>query len=340
MDRLASFPLVGLPDPWDRLIVATAIKLPLPLVTRGPSLRNTGAVQTICNGCRAGISGRAVRPPKPIAPRRASPPATRTQGRMLAVHHGPGAAGVTIDEFESQLVVPAAAPPFSGIELKDEHEPVRRFFHQAVAEGTPAAVSVRLRMRGHIKIGRWIPFRARQVLAPHRGLLWSARAAGVIAGWDRYFDGAGAMRWKLGGLFTVAQAEGPDVLTSAAGRAAGEAIWLPTALLPRYGVEWSALDTNRIEYRYTLDNVPLRVQYEVDASGRIHSLVFDRWGDPDNSGPHWRTCSFGGEVTEYGTYGGLSIPTAGRVGWRFGTDQWPDGEFFRFRITGLELLGL
>lgn len=47
MDRLASFPLTGLPDPWDRLIVATAMQLDLPLVTRDRAIRNTGAVQTI-----------------------------------------------------------------------------------------------------------------------------------------------------------------------------------------------------------------------------------------------------------------------------------------------------
>lgn len=47
MDLLASFPLAGLPDPWDRLIVATAMQLDLPLVTRDRAIRNTGVAQTI-----------------------------------------------------------------------------------------------------------------------------------------------------------------------------------------------------------------------------------------------------------------------------------------------------
>ena len=47
MGRLASFPLAGLPDPWDRLIVATAMQLNLPLVTRDRAIGNTGAVHTI-----------------------------------------------------------------------------------------------------------------------------------------------------------------------------------------------------------------------------------------------------------------------------------------------------
>jgi hypothetical protein len=29
-------------------------------------------------------------------------------------------------------------------------------------------------------------------------LLWQARVAGVISGYDRYLDGAGEMAWRLG----------------------------------------------------------------------------------------------------------------------------------------------
>jgi hypothetical protein len=79
------------------------------------------------------------------------------------------------------------------------------------------------------------------VLNPHHGFVWAARAAGVIAGSDRYLDGQGSldgqgrMDWKLLGLVTVAHADGQDVSRSAAGRAGAEAVWLPTALLPRFG---------------------------------------------------------------------------------------------------------
>ena len=29
---------------------------------------------------------------------------------------------------------------------------------------------------------------------------------------------------------------------------------------------------------------------------------------------------------------------AGRLGWPFGTDRWPDGELFRYRITDLDFV--
>jgi hypothetical protein len=106
--------------------------------------------------------------------------------------------------------------PLSDAGLEGLPEPVRRLA-QAIAPGTPLATSARLRMRGRIKVGRWLPFRAHQVLNPHHGFVWTARAAGVIAGSDRHLDGDGGMEWKLAGLLTVAHAQGPDVARSAAG---------------------------------------------------------------------------------------------------------------------------
>jgi hypothetical protein len=137
-------------------------------------------------------------------------------------------------QAERRLLRPAERGTFTSEELDGLPEPARRHLTQAITPGTPLATSARLRMRGRIKIGRWLPFRARQVLDPHHGFVWAARTAGMITGSDRYVDGAGGMDWKLAGLVTVLHADGPDVSRAAAGRAGAEAIWVPTALLPRY----------------------------------------------------------------------------------------------------------
>ena len=129
----------------------------------------------------------------------------------------------TID-LEGRLLRPASPERFGPAELDGLPEPVRRHLAQAIAPGTPLATAARLRMRGAIKVGRWLPFKARQVLSPHHGFVWAARAAGLIAGSDRYLEGAGAMEWKLAGLVTVAAGGGPDVSRSAAGRAGAEGV--------------------------------------------------------------------------------------------------------------------
>jgi hypothetical protein len=244
-----------------------------------------------------------------------------------------------LSELEGRLLRAAEPGTFSETELEGLPEPVRRHLVQAIAPGTPLAVSARLRMRGHIKVGRWLPFRARQLLSPHHGFVWAARVAGgVIAGADRYVDGAGGMGWKLAGLVTVAHADGPDPSRSAAGRAAAEGMWVPTALLPRFGVRWKAGGPEEVSASYRIGQVPIELRYRLDGRGRILSFVFDRWGDPDGSGTFtWHP--FGGEITGYRTFDGVTIPAAGRAGWFFGTDRWPASEFFRYQITDLRLVG-
>jgi hypothetical protein len=66
-------------------------------------------------------------------------------------------------------------------------------------------------------------------------------------------------------------------------------------------------------------------------------VVFDRWGEPRGGTGPWGLHPFGGEISSYATFDGLSIPSAGRFGWFFGSDRWSQGEFFRYQITGLRL---
>jgi hypothetical protein len=112
-------------------------------------------------------------------------------------------------------------------------------------------------------------------------------------------------------------------------------MWLPTAALPRFGVQWTAARDDDIACRHRLDDVEVQVRYRLDADARIVSVCFDRWGDPAGTG-QYGFHPFGGDVTRYGSFGGISIPVAGRMGWGYGTDGWPKGEFFRYRITALD----
>lgn len=240
-------------------------------------------------------------------------------------------------EAERRVVQPAEPGAFSTGELDGLPAPVSRHLTAAVAPGTPLARTARLRMRGRIRIGAWLPFRAHEVISPHTGFVWSARAAGVISGSDRYVDGAGVADWRLAGLVPVMHADGPDVTRSAAGRAGGEAVWVPTALLPRFGVAWTAESDRRISARFTVGAVPIEIHLLLDALGRAASFTFARWGDPDGSGD-WGWYPFGGDVTEHRKFGGLTVPAAGRIGWFPGSVGWTTGEFFRYRITDLRLV--
>lgn len=219
-------------------------------------------------------------------------------------------------------------------ELEELAPPVRRYLEHSGATETAAAA--RIEMRGEIRLGRWLPFRARQLLAPRYGTVWAARVAGVIVGSDRYVDGAGGMDWRILGLIPLVHSEGPDVTRSAAERAAGESIWIPSALAPPAPAVWSSSDDAHIEARFEVDGHPVVLHHVISESGALRSSTFERWGDPDNSGT-WQPLPFGVEVAREGTFDGVTIPVEGRAGWHFGTDRWEAGVFFRFRITDYQL---
>lgn len=219
----------------------------------------------------------------------------------------------------------------------DLPEPVRRYFDAAFPDGTVSAAAAVLEMRGHIRIGRWLPFRARQLLAPRLGTVWEATVASVIVGYDRYVGGAGAMEWKLFGMIPLVRASGPDVTRSAAERAAAESVWVPSAVAPGTGVEWAASGSDAISAVIDTDGYDTRVTHSIDSGGRITGTSLRRWGDPDRTGT-WSEHVFGGDFSDHRRFGAVTIPSRGRIGWHHGTDRWTDGEFFRFEITSCRWL--
>lgn len=241
--------------------------------------------------------------------------------------------------LEERLRLPPEPGAFGDAELQGLPAPVARYFRASVAPGAPLTRAAVLRMRGRLRLGsRWLPFRGREVLAPQAGLVWSARVAGVMAGSDRAAPGLGSMDWKLLGLLRVAQADGDDVARSAAGRVAGEATWVPTALLPRYGVRWEAPSDHDLVATLVLGAVATAIQLRIDDRGLPRWVRFDRWGDPDGTGD-WRLRPFGFEVGTMRRFGPFTVPAEGTAGWYPGGDGWEEGAFFRCSIDDLEPVG-
>ena len=244
----------------------------------------------------------------------------------------------SVRSLRERLAVPPDGGTFSPAEVEGLPDAVVRYFTASIAPGTPLAQAARLSMRGSIRLkDRWLPFRAGEVIAPHEGFVWSAAVAGGIKGFDCFADGDGRMRWKLFGIVPVMTATGPNVSRSAAGRAGGEAVWVPTALLPRFGVRWSSDGDDLILARFAVGGLELEVLHRIDDAGLVRSITYDRVGDPDGTGD-FGLHPFGVEVTEHETFDGVTVPSSGEVGWHHGTDRWDDGLFFRYTISDLALV--
>jgi len=228
---------------------------------------------------------------------------------------------------------PSGERTFSAIEASHLPETARRYLEHAMAPGTLLARAVRLSMHGEIKLGRWLPFTAEQVIVWDRGFIWSAtvRMFGVpVRGSDRLIDGEGAMRWRLLGILPVMTASGPDITRSAAGRVAGEAVWLPSVLC-NDDVSWTAPDSSHLHAGFIAHGETSGLELAISGEGRLESLKLQRWGNPD--GGRFCYVDFGGIAEEEATFDGYTIPTLLRAGWHFGTNRLePEGEFFRVQI--------
>jgi hypothetical protein len=213
-------------------------------------------------------------------------------------------------------------------------EAVRRYLTHAIAPGARLANAVRLRMRGEIRLGKWRPFEAEEVIVGGRGMIWSAhtQVSGLpVTGSDRYLDGQGEMHWKALGAVPFLDESGPDISRSAAGRVASESVWLPSSLCGG-PVRWDSPDEAHVVAHIPLFEHVSALAIAIARNGRVERIATSRWGNPHDQ--PFAEVAFGGVIEEERTFGSYTIPSRLRVGWYFGTSRFDrDGEFFRCTLT-------
>ena len=237
---------------------------------------------------------------------------------------------------------PAAPAVFTPDLVANLPDPARRYFLDVIRPGTPLRTVAEIDMAGQFSLGsrdnpNYGPMRAEQILAPPYGFVWKMRS-GMIGGSDG-MDASGTwLRFRLFGLVPVARAGGPaathpDEFRSTLGRVAGEAVaWAPAALLPGDHVRWEQVsdDTARVIVSYR--GVEQPVEITVAEDGRPVSMVMPRWSNA-NPARVWQIQPFGGEISEFRTFGGCRLPTRVDGGNFYGTpDYFP---FFRAEVTDI-----
>lgn len=223
--------------------------------------------------------------------------------------------GASLTELWESPPAPAGPPPPA---------PRPDYLSHAIAPGSSLAVSVRLKMHGEIRLGKWRAFHAEEVLHRERGFVWKA-GVGAIRGSDSLLDGVGKSSWKLLGLLPVMRASGRDIDRSATGRWLAESLLLPTMLLPECGAVWWGS-------RVTLEKFgeALTLQLKFSETGRLLEFRSSRWDNP--LGAPFGYHPFGGIVEDERRFGGYTIPSRPRLGWHFGSPLWSEGEFFRMTV--------
>jgi hypothetical protein len=88
------------------------------------------------------------------------------------------------------------------------------------------------------------------------------------------------MEWRILGLLPVMRARGPGVSRSAAERAAAEAIWVPTSLLPRFGAAWSAPGPTEISVTFGIDDHHVKLGLSL-STHKADFIVETAWPSPE-----------------------------------------------------------
>jgi hypothetical protein len=233
------------------------------------------------------------------------------------------------------ITIADPAPRFTSDTLAGLDEPVRRYFNHAISDGATLPNGVRMLMRGHIKVGLWLPFTAEQTV-DGRSFAWRARV-----GWgsltplrvtDRYSNAAGSTEGRLLGRVTVFRAADVNTARSAAARAAIESVvFAPPSVLPRRGVTWLAETGNVIVARFDLPPERPEVRLRIDEHGAIRTVSALRWGNAGESA--FQYIPFGGYVHAERRFGDLVLPSSLSVGWWFDTPR--HAPFFRAEINAV-----
>ena len=246
------------------------------------------------------------------------------------------------DAYSRLAGQPAAAPAvrFHPDMVASLPEIARRYFHHAIAVGTPLYSGVELEMRGRFLLGDKSKFQtyamtARQALRAPDQFVWLPRlrsGALTITGSDALVDGEAWTRFWLFSLVPVANEHtSADLVRSAQFRAAVEsALWIPPSLLPVNGVEWEQLGNNRARVTLRRFSPAIELFLTLDDTGRVLDVVGQRWSNA-NPDKRFRVQPFGGSMLAEGTFQGLTIPAQVRVGNHYGTADYHP--FFQATIT-------
>jgi hypothetical protein len=214
----------------------------------------------------------------------------------------------------------AEVPVFDVGRLEGLPPPVARYFTFALSPGQRIIARAHLRFTGTFasRPNAWAPFTAEQdVRATPPGFVWHARIDMMpvvpVLVRDTYVGGEGAMRAAAAGIIPIVDQHGTGEMAAASlQRFLAEAVWLPTALLPRDGLSWSPIDDTSA--RVTLTDGPTTVSLDVTFGprGEIESTSTRRYRDVKGTPV---LTPWVGHHRDYERMGDMMIPTSGDVAW-------------------------
>jgi hypothetical protein len=206
-------------------------------------------------------------------------------------------------------------------ELATLPAPVQRYFRAVLTDGQPIVTAVTLTQSGTFNLGKtadqWKPFTATQhFTTAWPGFVWDASIT-MFPGMpvrvvDAFIAGEGLLRPTILGLFDMGTTQGTDeIARGELLRHFAESVWFPTALLPRQGVVWAAVDDTSAMATMTDGPIIVTMLFLFDAEGLVGTIsVEGRATTVDGATVlmPWQC-----RMSNYQTHDGMRVPLTGEV---------------------------
>lgn len=217
-------------------------------------------------------------------------------------------------------LVASPGPAYNPAQLEGLPAPVARYFRFALTPGQRLIRTASLQQEGEfaLKPGQWVPFRAADHFSSTpAGFVWDADIRMMpllpVLVRDSYWQGQGAMRGRVLGLFPVVDAQGTREMAEASLlRWLAEAVWLPTALLPRPGLRWLPVSEDRA--RVELEDSGRRVSLEMQFAPNGEVIGISALRHRDQDGQQILT-PWTGRFSRYQRTSGMMVPLEAEVAW-------------------------
>ena len=231
---------------------------------------------------------------------------------------------------------PAREGAFHSAMLTGLPSPAARFFQFALTDGQPLITGAVATQNAEFFINNtWRPLTATQHFATDpAGFVWDARIdmgpMMPVFVRDSYVNHIGAMQASMLGVYTLANQTGkPEMNSGSLQRLLGEAVWLPTMLLPGPNVSWSPVDDDVATATLTDGPATVSLRFHVDSRGAVTLIEGDRYAEDNGTYAlrPWRVA-----CTDYRLQDGMKIPGFCEVSWVTGKGVEP---YWRGRVTAI-----
>lgn len=203
--------------------------------------------------------------------------------------------------------------------------PVARYLRFALKEGQPVVRTAKIKYAGQFKLNdKWTLFNSEQHFSSNPpAFVWDAdmrmNPLLNVRVRDAFTEGKGSGNAKIFALFSVMNAHDDIKLDAGAmQRYLAEAAWLPTALLPRENLHWTAIDENRASATLTDGTTTVSLEFRFNDVGEI-AEVFTPARFYETNG-EYKAFPWLCRLRNYEERSGMMIPIEGEAEW-----QMPEG---------------